>query len=81
MLAHTPKGMSASEMRYNRARYIPRRRELAQQWADMIMEGVIGLEFRAPAEDIGIFSHPHPTFSESIKEAALDASGKRAIHI
>lgn len=41
MLAHTPKGMSASEMRYNRARYIPRRRELAQQWADMIMEGAL----------------------------------------
>jgi dihydrolipoamide dehydrogenase len=48
--------------------------------ADMIMEGVIGLEFRASAEDIGIFSHPHPTYSESIKEAALDATGGRAIH-
>lgn len=48
--------------------------------ADMIMEGVIGLEFRASAEDIGIFSHAHPTYSESIKEAALDATGKRAIH-
>lgn len=48
--------------------------------ADMIMEGVIGLEFRASAEDIGIFSHAHPTYSESIKEAALDASGGRAIH-
>lgn len=49
--------------------------------ADMIMEGVIGLEFRAAAEDIGIFSHAHPTFSESIKEAALAASGNRPIHI
>ena len=48
--------------------------------ADMIMEGVIGLEFRASAEDIGVFSHPHPTFSESIKEAALDATGARPIH-
>lgn len=48
--------------------------------ADMIMEGVMGLEFRASAEDIAIFSHPHPTFSESIKEAALDATGARAIH-
>ncbi|MEM0998678.1 MAG: dihydrolipoyl dehydrogenase [Bacteroidota bacterium] len=48
--------------------------------ADMIMEGVIGLEYRASAEDIGIFSHAHPTYSESIKEAALDATGKRAIH-
>lgn len=49
--------------------------------ADMIMEGVIGLEFRASAEDIGIFSHPHPTFSESIKEAALGATGDRMIHL
>jgi dihydrolipoamide dehydrogenase len=48
--------------------------------ADMIMEGVIGLEFRASAEDIAVFSHPHPTFSENIKEAALDATGARAIH-
>lgn len=41
MLAHTPKGMSASELRYNRARYMSRRRELAQIWADMIMEGAL----------------------------------------
>jgi integrase len=41
MLAHTPKGMSASELRYNRAAYMPRRRELAQRWADMVMEGAI----------------------------------------
>lgn len=48
--------------------------------ADMIMEGVMGLEFRASAEDLAIFSHPHPTFSESIKEAAMDATEARAIH-
>ena len=41
MLAHTPKGMSASELRYNRAAYMPRRRELAQRWADLITEGAI----------------------------------------
>ena len=41
MLAHTPKGMSASELRYNRAAYMPRRRELAQRWADMILDGAI----------------------------------------
>lgn len=44
MLAHSPKGMSASELRYNRAAYMPRRRELAQRWADMIMEGAIPCE-------------------------------------
>ncbi|MEZ4827343.1 MAG: dihydrolipoyl dehydrogenase [Bacteroidia bacterium] len=49
--------------------------------ADMIMEGVIGLEFRASAEDIAIFSHPHPTFSESVKEAALGATANRIIHM
>jgi dihydrolipoamide dehydrogenase len=48
--------------------------------ADMIMEGVMGLEYRASAEDLAIFSHAHPTFSESIKEAAMDATGARAIH-
>lgn len=49
--------------------------------ADMIMEGVMGLEYRASAEDLAIFSHPHPTFSESIKEAALGATGNRVIHM
>lgn len=41
MLAHSPVGMSASELRYNRAAYMPRRRELAQRWADLIMEDSI----------------------------------------
>ena len=36
MLAHKPKGLSGSEMAYNRAVYMPRRRELAIAWADMI---------------------------------------------
>lgn len=49
--------------------------------ADMIMEGVMGLEFRASAEDLAIFSHPHPTFSESIKEAAMGAHANRIIHL
>lgn len=41
MLAHTPAGMSATELRYNRARYMDRRRELAQEWANMIMEDAL----------------------------------------
>ncbi|MFN0204203.1 MAG: dihydrolipoyl dehydrogenase [Bacteroidia bacterium] len=49
--------------------------------ADMIMEGVMSLEFKASAEDLAIFSHPHPTFSESIKEAALGATGNRILHL
>lgn len=49
--------------------------------ADMIMEAVVAMEFRASAEDIGRICHAHPTFTESLKEAALDATGKRALHI
>jgi dihydrolipoamide dehydrogenase len=49
--------------------------------ADMIAEAVIAMEFRASAEDITRASHAHPTFTESFKEACLDATGKRAIHI
>ena len=32
-------------------------------------------------QDISRMSHAHPTFTESLKEAALDATGKRALHI
>jgi dihydrolipoamide dehydrogenase len=49
--------------------------------ADMIAEAVVAMEFRASAEDISRMSHAHPTFTESLKEAALDATGKRALHI
>jgi dihydrolipoamide dehydrogenase len=49
--------------------------------ADMIAEAVVGMEFRASAEDIARISHAHPTFTEAFKEAALDATAKRAIHI
>lgn len=49
--------------------------------ADMIAEAALAIEFRASAEDVGIISHAHPTFTESFKEAALGASGDRMIHI
>ena len=49
--------------------------------ADMIAEAVIAMEFRASAEDIARSSHAHPTFTEAIKEACLDATGKRSIHM
>lgn len=48
--------------------------------ADIIMEGVAAMEFRASAEDIARFSHGHPTYTEAVKEAALDATSKRSIH-
>jgi dihydrolipoamide dehydrogenase len=49
--------------------------------ADMIMEAVTAMEYRASAEDIARICHPHPTFTEAIKEAAMDATGKRSIHV
>jgi len=48
--------------------------------ADIIGEAVVAMEFRASAEDIGRISHAHPTFAEALKEAALDATGKRALN-
>lgn len=38
MLAHTPKDQV--EKIYNRSAYMPRRRELGQAWADMLMQGM-----------------------------------------
>jgi hypothetical protein len=35
MLAHAPK--DKTESTYNRAAYMPRRRELAQEWADLLL--------------------------------------------
>lgn len=49
--------------------------------ADLVAEGVTAMEFRASAEDISRMSHAHPTYAEAVKEAALDATGKRAIHM
>jgi dihydrolipoamide dehydrogenase len=48
--------------------------------ADMIGEAVVAMEYRASAEDIARICHAHPTFSEAIKEACLDATGKRALN-
>jgi dihydrolipoamide dehydrogenase len=49
--------------------------------ADMISEAVVAMEFRASAEDISRMSHAHPTYSEAMKEACLDATGKRALNM
>ncbi|TND01781.1 MAG: dihydrolipoamide dehydrogenase [Bacteroidetes bacterium] len=49
--------------------------------ADMIGEAVVAMEYRASAEDIARMSHAHPTFSEAMKEACLDATGKRALNM
>ena len=49
--------------------------------ADLIMEGVTAMEYRASAEDIARICHPHPTYSEGLKEAALAATDDRALHV
>jgi dihydrolipoamide dehydrogenase len=49
--------------------------------ADLIMEGVVAMEYRASAEDIARISHPHPTYSEAVKEAAMAATEDRAMHV
>lgn len=49
--------------------------------ADLIAEAVTAMEFRASAEDISRMSHAHPTYAEAMKEAALDATDKRPIHM
>ncbi len=48
--------------------------------ADVIMEAVALMEFRASAEDMARICHPHPTYTEAVKEAAMDVSG-RSIHM
>ena len=42
MLAHAAK--DKVESAYNRAKYLPRRRELAQIWADILLDGFPGPE-------------------------------------
>ena len=49
--------------------------------ADLIIEGVVAMEYRASAEDIARMSHPHPTYSEGFKEACLAATENRALHM
>ncbi len=48
--------------------------------ADIIAEAVALMEFRASAEDIARICHAHPTYTEAVKEAALDATAKRSLH-
>jgi dihydrolipoamide dehydrogenase len=54
---------------------------IAPRAADLIMEAVTAMEYRASAEDIARICHPHPTYSEGVKEAALAATDDRALHI
>jgi len=54
---------------------------IAPRAAGFILVGVVAMVYRASAEDIARICHPHPTYSEAIKEAALDATEGRALHV
>lgn len=54
---------------------------VAPRAADLIMEAVVAMEYRASAEDIARICHPHPTYSEGVKEAALGAWMGKPLHI
>ena len=49
--------------------------------ADLIMEAAVAMEFRASAEDLSRICHGHPTYSEAMKEAALDAWNGKPLNI
>ncbi|WP_185864363.1 dihydrolipoyl dehydrogenase [Blattabacterium cuenoti] len=49
--------------------------------SDMIMEATVAMEFHSSSEDIYRICHPHPTYSESFKEAALLSFENRSIHM
>jgi len=48
--------------------------------SELVSEVVLGFEYRASSDDIGVTVHAHPTLAEATKEAALAALG-RAVHI
>jgi len=52
---------------------------IASAASDLIAEAVVAMEFKASAEDIARISHPHPSLSEPIREAAL-ATDRRALN-
>lgn len=54
---------------------------LGARAADLIIEGVVAMEYRASAEDIARMSHPHPTYTEAFKEACLIATDNRALNM
>jgi dihydrolipoamide dehydrogenase len=43
---------------------------------EIVMEGVLGIEYGACAEDLARTVHAHPGFSEAIKEAAMATYSK-----
>lgn len=54
---------------------------LGARAADLIMEAVTLMEFKASAEDMARICHPHPTFSEALREAGYAAWSGKALHL
>jgi dihydrolipoamide dehydrogenase len=48
--------------------------------SELMAEVVLGMEYRASADDIATTVHSHPTLNEATKEAALGVMN-RAIHL
>ena len=48
--------------------------------AEILQQGLIGMEFAGSSDDFGLTMFSHPTVSEALHEAAL-AVNKQAIHI
>ncbi|MDH5559476.1 MAG: dihydrolipoyl dehydrogenase [Deltaproteobacteria bacterium] len=53
---------------------------LGARAADLIIAGVLALNKNLTAKELAECSFAHPTFSEAIKEASLDAFNKGSIH-
>jgi dihydrolipoamide dehydrogenase len=49
--------------------------------ADLIAQGVIGMHYETTDEDMTRISYAHPTYSETLKEAYLMASGQGALNL
>jgi len=48
---------------------------LGAEAGDMISEAALAIEFGASSEDIARTSHPHPTLSEAVRQAAMGVEG------
>jgi dihydrolipoamide dehydrogenase len=49
--------------------------------ADLIAEAVLAMEFEITDQELGKISYAHPTFSETLKEAYLAASGRGSLNM
>lgn len=49
---------------------------IADNASNLITEAILAMEFRGTSEDIARICHPHPSLSETIREAALACSNR-----